>query len=53
MLKEPRAHLHLYGKSPRPGRKIGHVNVVAETLDEAQAVAYRIMEAMPPGAGPA
>jgi 5-(carboxyamino)imidazole ribonucleotide synthase len=24
------AHLHLYGKEPRPGRKIGHVNVVAE-----------------------
>ena len=27
------AHLHLYGKEPRPGRKIGHVNVVAD--DEA------------------
>jgi len=24
------AHLHLYGKEPRPGRKIGHVNVVVE-----------------------
>jgi 5-(carboxyamino)imidazole ribonucleotide synthase len=24
------AHLHLYGKEPRPGRKIGHVNVVTE-----------------------
>lgn len=23
------AHLHLYGKSPRPGRKVGHVNVLA------------------------
>ena len=23
------AHLHLYGKEPRPGRKLGHVNVVA------------------------
>jgi 5-(carboxyamino)imidazole ribonucleotide synthase len=21
------AHLHLYGKAPRPGRKIGHVTV--------------------------
>lgn len=24
--------LHLYGKSPRPGRKVGHVNVVAEDV---------------------
>jgi 5-(carboxyamino)imidazole ribonucleotide synthase len=25
------AHIHLYGKSPRAGRKIGHVNVLAES----------------------
>jgi 5-(carboxyamino)imidazole ribonucleotide synthase len=25
----PGAHLHLYGKEPRPGRKVGHVNLVA------------------------
>ena len=31
LLAIPGAHLHLYGKSPRPGRKIGHVNVCAET----------------------
>jgi 5-(carboxyamino)imidazole ribonucleotide synthase len=24
------AHLHLYGKEPRPGRKLGHINVTAE-----------------------
>ena len=24
------AHVHLYGKEPRPGRKVGHVTVVAE-----------------------
>ncbi len=23
----PGAHIHLYGKTPRPGRKLGHVNV--------------------------
>jgi 5-(carboxyamino)imidazole ribonucleotide synthase len=28
------AHLHLYGKAPRPGRKVGHVTVRA---DDAQA----------------
>jgi 5-(carboxyamino)imidazole ribonucleotide synthase len=22
-----RAHVHLYGKAPRPGRKVGHVTV--------------------------
>jgi 5-(carboxyamino)imidazole ribonucleotide synthase len=26
----PGAHLHLYGKAPRPGRKLGHVTVTAE-----------------------
>lgn len=26
----PDAHVHLYGKSARPGRKIGHVNVLGE-----------------------
>jgi 5-(carboxyamino)imidazole ribonucleotide synthase len=25
------AHVHLYGKSPRPGRKLGHVTVRAES----------------------
>jgi len=28
------AHLHLYGKEPRPGRKVGHVTVCAETFEE-------------------
>ncbi|MGQ0627707.1 MAG: 5-(carboxyamino)imidazole ribonucleotide synthase [Phycisphaerales bacterium] len=27
----PGAHLHLYGKSPRPGRKLGHINVVEDS----------------------
>lgn len=26
LLADPSARVHLYGKSPRPGRKIGHVN---------------------------
>lgn len=36
ILAVPGAHLHLYGKRPRPGRKLGHVTVVADdasTLD--------------------
>ncbi len=28
----PQAHVHLYGKQERPGRKIGHVNVVGEDI---------------------
>jgi hypothetical protein len=28
------AHLHLYGKAPRPGRKVGHVTVWADTESE-------------------
>ena len=27
ILATPGAHLHLYGKAPRPGRKVGHVTV--------------------------
>lgn len=39
MAEYPEAKLHLYGKTPRPGRKIGHVNVVGDDLDRAVAAA--------------
>jgi 5-(carboxyamino)imidazole ribonucleotide synthase len=32
VLAIPGAHLHLYGKAPRPGRKLGHVTVGAATM---------------------
>lgn len=35
------AHLHWYGKSPRPGRKLGHVTALAATVEEALAIARR------------
>jgi len=38
LLALPGAHLHLYGKEPRPGRKLGHVTLVgagASTIAEA------------------
>ena len=39
-LTEAGAHLHLYGKNTaRPGRKMGHVNVCAGSVEEALAVA--------------
>ena len=33
VLRIPGAHLHLYGKEPRPGRKLGHVTLVEPTAD--------------------
>ena len=38
-LAMPAVRLHLYGKSPRPGRKMGHVGAVALTADDAVALA--------------
>jgi 5-(carboxyamino)imidazole ribonucleotide synthase len=33
ILAEPGTHLHLYGKEPRPKRKIGHITVRADDRD--------------------
>jgi 5-(carboxyamino)imidazole ribonucleotide synthase len=46
ILAVPGTHLHLYNKEPRPGRKVGHVNVVelgsgAESLEDR---AKRVLE---------
>ncbi|BDZ38813.1 5-(carboxyamino)imidazole ribonucleotide synthase [Microbacterium suwonense] len=35
MEEHPDAKVHTYGKTPRPGRKVGHVNVVGDDLDDA------------------
>ncbi|MEN2738067.1 5-(carboxyamino)imidazole ribonucleotide synthase [Microbacterium sp. X-17] len=37
MAEHPDARIHTYGKAPRPGRKVGHVNVAGADLDD---VAY-------------
>jgi 5-(carboxyamino)imidazole ribonucleotide synthase len=43
VLKHPCAKLHLYGKSePRPGRKMGHVTCLGETVPVALATARQI-----------
>lgn len=34
LAKDPRLRVHLYGKSLRPGRKVGHVNAYGEDLEE-------------------
>ncbi len=35
------AHVHLYGKGPRAGRKLGHVTVRADDLETAREAALR------------
>jgi 5-(carboxyamino)imidazole ribonucleotide synthase len=42
LLALPGAHVHLYGKEPRPGRKLGHVTLVgadAAAVEEARRLA--------------
>ncbi len=34
ILQVPNAHLHLYGKEPRSGRKVGHITIRTDTLAE-------------------
>lgn len=38
-LAVPGAHVHLYGKDARPGRKLGHVTVCADDAETARAAA--------------
>jgi 5-(carboxyamino)imidazole ribonucleotide synthase len=40
MARDPGVHVHLYGKALRPGRKLGHVTVVSDDLDDALARAH-------------
>jgi 5-(carboxyamino)imidazole ribonucleotide synthase len=37
----PDAKVHLYGKQERPGRKIGHVNLVGEDVEKLRERATR------------
>ncbi|MCC4907856.1 5-(carboxyamino)imidazole ribonucleotide synthase [Microbacterium sp. cx-59] len=34
MAAHPRAKIHTYGKAPRPGRKVGHVTVTGDDLED-------------------
>jgi 5-(carboxyamino)imidazole ribonucleotide synthase len=42
----PGASVHLYGKGPRPGRKLGHVTVLADSIDDARQRAHRAAAAL-------
>lgn len=52
ILADPRAKLHLYGKTdPRPGRKMGHVCLLADTVEEALDGIFAIRSALEPKSG--
>ncbi|MGN6369750.1 MAG: 5-(carboxyamino)imidazole ribonucleotide synthase [Phycisphaerae bacterium] len=42
IFNEPHGTLHLYGKSPRPGRKMGHMIHTGKTVDEALTAANSV-----------
>ena len=46
-LRLPGVRLHLYGKSePRPGRKMGHLNCLADSAQAALALAHAARDAL-------
>jgi 5-(carboxyamino)imidazole ribonucleotide synthase len=42
ILEVPGTHLHVYGKDPRPGRKVGHVTITADSPACANERAARV-----------
>jgi 5-(carboxyamino)imidazole ribonucleotide synthase len=42
----PGAHVHLYGKEARPGRKLGHVTTVGTSVEECADRAWAAVEAL-------
>ncbi|HLN17824.1 MAG TPA: 5-(carboxyamino)imidazole ribonucleotide synthase [Acidimicrobiales bacterium] len=40
------AHVHLYGKAPRPGRKLGHVTVCGDDPADVRSRAWRAARAL-------
>ena len=48
VLAIPGAHLHLYGKAPRPGRKLGHVTLRADDRAELDRLRARVEPLIPP-----
>ncbi len=46
VLTLPGAHLHLYGKEPRPRRKLGHVNIVGDDPRQVTAQLRSLAKAL-------
>jgi 5-(carboxyamino)imidazole ribonucleotide synthase len=48
VLALPEAHWHDYGKSSRPGRKVGHVTLLAPTAAQRDRAARRLLRTVDP-----
>jgi 5-(carboxyamino)imidazole ribonucleotide synthase len=44
VLKIPNAHLHLYGKAPRKGRKIAHATIRTKSVEELEPLKKRLIK---------
>lgn len=44
VLVNAHAHLHLYGKAERPGRKVGHINLCAQNEQQMEAELKLLLE---------
>ena len=44
VLAYPGAHLHLYGKAPRPGRKLGHITITCESALERDSAVRELRQ---------
>ena len=53
ILSIPGAHLHLYGKAPRPGRKLGHVTLRARDFGDLSWMIDQFRQTLPDIALPA
>ena len=42
LLTIPNAHLHLYDKEPRKGRKVAHASVRAKTTEELESLIKKL-----------
>jgi len=47
ILSIPGAHFHHYGKAERPGRKIGHVTILADSHDQLPGLVQRVERLLP------
>ena len=43
----PGAHIHVYDKAPRPGRKLGHVNVTGDDEEAVMQTVERVWALLP------
>jgi 5-(carboxyamino)imidazole ribonucleotide synthase len=44
VLRHPNAHLHCYGKEPRPGRKVGHITVRDDDPERLRRTVVALLE---------